>query len=58
MTTKVSSKRKRTLEIDEMIKIYQEGLSTTEIAKLANVSPRYVRVVLTNNNVEKRPFGE
>lgn len=49
--------KKRTMEIDEMINLYQEGNSTTEIAKQANVSSRYVRLVLAENNIEKRPFG-
>jgi hypothetical protein len=33
---------KRTLEIDEIIKLYLEDASTTEITKLSNVSPRYI----------------
>ncbi|WP_044748477.1 helix-turn-helix domain-containing protein [Bacillus alveayuensis] len=48
---------KRTLEIDEIIKLYLEGTSTTEIAKLSNVSPRYIRMILSDYNIEKRPFG-
>ncbi|WP_446663275.1 LAGLIDADG family homing endonuclease [Geobacillus sp. CCR] len=48
---------KRTLEIDEIIKLYLEGASTTEIAKLSNVSPRYIRMILSDHNIEKRPFG-
>jgi intein-encoded DNA endonuclease-like protein len=45
------------LEKEEMIKYYQKGLSTTEIASLANVSSRYVRTVLTKAGIEKRPAG-
>ncbi|WP_369770221.1 MULTISPECIES: LAGLIDADG family homing endonuclease [Geobacillus] len=48
---------KRTLEVDEIIKLYLEGASTTEIAKLSNVSPRYIRMILSDHNIEKRPFG-
>ena len=36
--------RKRTLETKEIIKRYEDGDSTTEIAKLANVSPRYIAI--------------
>lgn len=50
-------KTKRAIEIDDMIKLYQDGSSTTEIAKLANVSSRYVRRVLSDQGIEKRPFG-
>ncbi|MCD7033630.1 endonuclease [Metabacillus sp. GX 13764] len=53
-----NGKRKRTMEIEDMIKLYLEGKGTTEIAEAANVSPRYVRLVLTENNVPKRPFGD
>jgi DNA-binding transcriptional regulator WhiA len=48
---------KRTMEFEEMIKLYQDGLSTTEIANLANVSPRYVRLILSDQNIEKRAFS-
>ena len=41
---------KRTLEVDEIIKLYLEGASTTEIAKLSNVSPRYIRMILSDHN--------
>ncbi|PFD96144.1 hypothetical protein COE15_18235 [Bacillus cereus] len=40
-----------------MIKLYLEGESTSNIAKLANVTARYVRMVLTDNNVKKRTQG-
>lgn len=48
---------KRTMEIEEMIKRYKEGKSTTEIAAMANVTARYVSLILKENNVEKRAFG-
>lgn len=50
-------KTKRTMEISEMIKLYREGRNTKEIGKLANLSTRYVRKILTDNNIEKRPHG-
>ncbi|WP_342456714.1 LAGLIDADG family homing endonuclease [Bacillus methanolicus] len=50
-------KIKRTLEIDEIIKLYLEGSSTTEIAKLSNVSPRYIRMILSDYKIGKRSFG-
>lgn len=57
MTDRSKKKSKCALEKDEMIKLYLKGESTSNIAKLANVSPRYVRIVLTDNNVEKRARG-
>ncbi|PEE06778.1 LAGLIDADG family homing endonuclease [Bacillus pseudomycoides] len=57
MTDRSKKKSNCTLEKDEMIKLYLKGESTSNIAKLANVSPRYVRMVLTDNNVEKRARG-
>jgi intein-encoded DNA endonuclease-like protein len=57
MSNKPKRKKKRTMEIPEMIKMYLNGNSTTEIGKMANVSSRYVNMVLTENNIEKRPFG-
>jgi intein-encoded DNA endonuclease-like protein len=48
---------KRTMEIEEMINLYLDGHGTKEIAELASVTPRYVRLVLSKNNIEKRPFG-
>lgn len=50
-------KRKRTLEFSEIIKLYEDGCETSEIATLANVSPRYIRKVLSDQKVELRPFG-
>ncbi|AZB43085.1 hypothetical protein CEF21_12650 [Bacillus sp. FJAT-42376] len=49
--------RKRTMELEDMIKLYQEGKSTKEIAEAANVSQGYVRLVLREHNVTLRPFG-
>ncbi|WP_227994805.1 helix-turn-helix domain-containing protein [Oceanobacillus sp. CFH 90083] len=49
--------RKRALETKEIIRLYQKDESTTEIAKIANVSPRYIRMLLKDNNVEMRPRG-
>ncbi|MBJ8028566.1 LAGLIDADG family homing endonuclease [Bacillus cereus group sp. N21] len=40
-----------------MIKLYLEGESTSNIAKLANVSPRYIRMILADNKVERRARG-
>ncbi len=48
---------KRTLEIAEIIKLYEEGRGTTEIAKQANVSARTINYILKENNVERRPRG-
>ncbi|PEE39778.1 LAGLIDADG family homing endonuclease [Bacillus pseudomycoides] len=57
MIERSKKKSKCTLEKAEMIKLYLEGESTSNIVKLANVSARYVRMVLTDNNVEKRARG-
>ncbi|WP_449540146.1 LAGLIDADG family homing endonuclease [Ferdinandcohnia sp. Marseille-Q9671] len=51
------TKRKRTLEFIEIIKLYEGGHETSEIAELANVSSRYIRKVLSEHHVEMRPFG-
>ena len=37
--------------------MYAEGKSTSEIAMLANVSARYIRMVLSDNNVPMRAIG-
>ncbi|MGG2065604.1 LAGLIDADG family homing endonuclease [Bacillus sp. S14(2024)] len=50
-------KSKCMLEKAEMIKLYLEGSSTSDIANLANVSSRYVRMVLTDSNIEKSARG-
>jgi hypothetical protein len=48
--------KKRTMEVEEMIKLYEQGKSTTEIALMANVTARYVRLILKDKEVEKRAF--
>ncbi|MGG2092101.1 LAGLIDADG family homing endonuclease [Bacillus sp. S13(2024)] len=50
-------KSKCMLEKAEMIKLYLEGSSTSDIANLANVSSGYVHMVLTDSNIEKRARG-
>jgi intein-encoded DNA endonuclease-like protein len=45
------------MEIEEIIKLYLEGYSTAEIAAQANVTPRYINLILKENKVERRPFG-
>lgn len=47
-------KSKCKLSKSEITQLYTEGKSTSEIATLANVSARYIRMVLTDNNVPKR----
>ena len=42
------------LSKSEIIHLYTEGKSTSEIAMLANVSARYIRMVLSDNNVPRR----
>jgi len=49
--------RKRTLEVSEIIRLYQEGESTTNIAAKANISSRYVLMILKDNDVKLRPRG-
>lgn len=49
--------RKRIIETSEVIKLYQNGETTANIAKLANVSSRYVRMLLKENEIEMRPRG-
>lgn len=48
---------KRKLSIEKIIQMYKEGESTTVIAERANVSARYIRMILKDNNVEMRPRG-
>lgn len=48
-------RRKRTLSTQEIIQLYEQGLSTEEIGEKANVSARYVRMLLNKNNVQLRP---
>lgn len=45
------------LSKSEIMHLYTEGKSTSEIAMLANVSARYIRMVLTDNNVPRRAIG-
>ncbi len=45
------------MEIDDMVKMYEEGHSTKEISHFANVSTGYVNQVLAANNVKRRPRG-
>ncbi|MGJ9456755.1 LAGLIDADG family homing endonuclease [Oceanobacillus sp. CF4.6] len=49
--------RKRTLSTDEIIRLYKEGYSTVDIGKRANVSARYINLLLKENNIERRPRG-
>ncbi len=53
----LSKKRKRLLDVKEMVAMYKEGYSTSEIGKAANVTPRYVRTILHANDVSLRPRG-
>ncbi|OQR56704.1 LAGLIDADG family homing endonuclease [Bacillus sp. CDB3] len=50
-------KSKCKLSKSEIIHLYTEGKSTSEIAMLANVSARYIRMVLADNNVPRRAIG-
>ncbi|PTC14764.1 LAGLIDADG family homing endonuclease [Bacillus wiedmannii] len=50
-------KSKCKLSKSEITQLYVEGKSTSEIATLANVSARYIRMVLTDNNVPRRAIG-
>lgn len=50
-------KSKCKLSKSEITQLYTEGKSTSEIATLANVSARYIRMVLTDNNVPRRAIG-
>lgn len=57
MCRKGRGRSKCTMEKSEMIKLYLDGSSTSDIANLANVTSRYVHMVLTDNNVEMRARG-
>ncbi|MGM0835367.1 MAG: helix-turn-helix domain-containing protein [Bacillota bacterium] len=57
MNSKGSNFSKLTLEVSEIIKLYKDGQSTTEIAEKSNVSSRYIRQLLNDNRVEMRPRG-
>ncbi|SCC30785.1 Uncharacterized protein BW664_02647 [Bacillus mycoides] len=50
-------KSKCKLSKSEMIQLYTEGKSTSEIALLANVSTGYIRMVLKEKNVPRRAIG-
>ncbi|PFB60320.1 LAGLIDADG family homing endonuclease [Bacillus cereus] len=50
-------KAKCKLSKSEIIHLYTEGKSTSEIAMLANVSARYIRMVLSDSNVPRRAIG-
>ena len=56
---KIEGKKKSKCKLSksEIIHLYAEGKSTSEIAMLANVSARYIRMVLTDNNVPRRAIG-
>lgn len=41
----------------KIIELYKKGKSTTELGRLANVSPRYIRMLLNDHNVERRAHG-
>ncbi|MBM7619150.1 intein-encoded DNA endonuclease-like protein [Bacillus tianshenii] len=57
MNSKRSNRSKLTLEVSEIIQLYKDGQSTTEIAEKANVSSRYIRHLLNDNSVEMRSRG-
>ncbi|SCC33223.1 Uncharacterized protein BC05F1_02813 [Bacillus wiedmannii] len=50
-------KSKCKLSKSQITQLYVEGKSTSEIATLANVSARYIRMVLSDNNVPRRAIG-
>ena len=53
----MTRKKKCTLEITEIIQMYEEGEKTVDIARRANVSTRYINSVLQQNKVERTPHG-
>ncbi|KPL60054.1 helix-turn-helix domain-containing protein [Rossellomorea vietnamensis] len=53
----MTRKKKCTLEITEIIQMYEEGEKTAEIARRANVSTRYINSVLQKNKVARTPHG-
>nr|WP_226674698.1 LAGLIDADG family homing endonuclease [Rossellomorea aquimaris] len=53
----MARKKKCTLEITEIIQMYEEGEKTVDIARRANVSTRYINSVLQQNKVERTPHG-
>ena len=54
---RAKKKSKCKLSKSEIMHLYTEGKSTSEIAMLANVSARYIRMVLSDNNVPRRAIG-
>lgn len=48
---------KSLLTQQDIITLYLEGYSTTEIGSFSNVSARYIRSILNRNQVEMRPIG-
>ncbi|MED0948718.1 LAGLIDADG family homing endonuclease [Bacillus mobilis] len=57
MQTARKKKSKCKLSKYEITQLYAEGKSTSEIAILANVSARYIRMVLTDKKVPRRAIG-
>ncbi|SDL69018.1 Homeodomain-like domain-containing protein [Sediminibacillus halophilus] len=53
----MSKNRKCLLSVKDIIAMYKEGYSTSEIGKAAGVTPRYVRIILHANDVPLRPRG-
>jgi LAGLIDADG-like domain len=51
------AKKKCTLDVHEIVKLYEEGMRTVKIAEMANVLTRYVNQVLLKNNVKRRAKG-
>lgn len=48
---------KRTLGTPDIIQLYQDGMSTSIIAEKANVSRRYISMLLKQHDVKLRPRG-
>ncbi|WP_407701372.1 helix-turn-helix domain-containing protein [Virgibacillus senegalensis] len=53
----MTGNRKCLLGVKEIIAMYKEGYSTSEIGKAANVTARYVSTILHANDVPLRPRG-
>ncbi|WP_203290201.1 LAGLIDADG family homing endonuclease [Metabacillus sp. cB07] len=52
-----SKNRKCLLESEEVIRLYKDGKSTSEIAELAGVTAGSIRNILSKHDVEMRPRG-
>lgn len=52
-----NKRSKSILTQNEIIALYLEGYSTSEIGSFSNVSARYIRSILNKNQVEMRPIG-